>query len=52
MLGLGMSAVPSKLCGYIITSALLCFNLECKGFVLGPGLSAASSNVGGYSITS
>ena len=46
-----MSALPSHVGGYIITRYLSCCHLECKGSVLGPGMSAASSNVGGYSIT-
>ena len=39
MLGPSMSAVPSNVGGYSVTSSLLCCHLQCKGFVFCPGLS-------------
>ena len=39
MLGPSMSAIPSNVGGYSVTSSLLCCHLQCKGFVFCPGLS-------------
>ena len=39
-----MSAVPSNVVAYSISSLLLYCQLECKEFVSGPGMSAVPSN--------
>ena len=49
-LALLVTVVSSNVSDYSITSSLLCCHLECKGFVLGPGMSAIPSNMGCYSI--